>query len=336
MAYVSLEELVRREGPRDAHGLHRLAVETMAALAQTHQAGMVHGALAPSAVTMPLGASERAGLLPPGPVIPAYLAPEQVAGQPASYSSDVFAWAAVMVYAATGLHAFGADDVQAIYHRVLYTPADLSRVPEPLRGLLDRCLAKQPEHRPAAQELLAALTGGQPTATQPLPSPSSGKGAVVAIVLVVLVVLGGGVFAAVTWLGGRETPPPVTPSAAVDTPTPAPTGVRIAGTWTGTYQCGQGRTALELTIAEPASSGEIEATFAFKAHSSNPDVPSGSFRMRGRLSGSVLELKGERWIDQPGDYLMVDLRATVEDDRPTAVRGIVDAEGCGTFEVRRS
>jgi hypothetical protein len=109
----------------------------------------------------------------------------------------------------------------------------------------------------------------------------------------------------------------------------------VAGKWTGTYQCSQGKTVLELTITEP-SPGKLKAVFAFKADPSNPDVPSGSFAMSGRLTGRVLALDGERWIDRPGDYLMVGLRATLTGDRPSAINGRVDSEGCSTFTVERS
>jgi hypothetical protein len=117
--------------------------------------------------------------------------------------------------------------------------------------------------------------------------------------------------------------------------TPPAGRVSVAGRWTGTYLCDQGKTALELTIKE-TSSDELEAVFAFEADPSNPGVPSGFFAMSGRLNGRVLELQGERWIDRPGEYAMVDLRATLTRDRPSTIKGTILDGGCSTFEVERS
>ncbi|NUT10677.1 MAG: protein kinase [Nonomuraea sp.] len=371
---TSLEELVLRAGPLDENGLHRLALATAGALAELHRAGVVHGDLRPSNVLVATGGARVAGYdvrtdLPPGWYgTPDYLAPEQVAGYAPGYASDVFSWAATMTWAATGQHPFGGADAQEMAYRVGNLPADLSRVPFGVRVVLDRCLAKQPQHRPTAQDVSGMLAGGRPgfvphqggpspTLRMPVPETQSAPrkssaGLVVALVLGLLVLVGGGAFAAVTLTGGKDPAPlthvPVTaePSTAAaeptstpassTTPSPAPetSGISVAGTWTGTYMCNQGKTALELTITD-AGSGELEATFAFKADPSNPDVPSGSFAMRGRLTGPVLELTGDRWIDQPGEYLMVDLKAAIEGDKPTAIRGIVDSDGCSTFEVRR-
>jgi hypothetical protein len=58
--------------------------------------------------------------------------------------------------------------------------------------------------------------------------------------------------------------------------------------------------------------------------------------MKGRLTERALELNGERWIDRPGKYVMVDLRATLTEDRPSAIKGTIVGGGCSTFTVERS
>ncbi|WP_170223065.1 serine/threonine-protein kinase [Nonomuraea turkmeniaca] len=365
---VSLAELIRREGPRDADQLHWLATSTIAALAAIHRAGIAHLDFSPANVLLGAEGPKVVDLgvaRPPEPaVVPAYSSPEQVAGHPVGPASDLFSWAVTMIYAATGLPAFGEDGVPAVSHRVLHGPANLSRLPQPLQPIVDRCLAKRPEYRPTAEEVLAFLHGagqGRPTfvpppayappPTQVLPAPSkSSAGLVIGLVAGVVILLAVAATAAVFLTKRQQQEPvavisrgpalvtPTGPTPTGPTPTaatPVPERASVAGRWTGTYLCNQGKTALELTIKE-TSPGQLEAVFAFKADPSNPGVPSGSFAMSGWLTGRVLQLTGERWIDRPGDYVMVGLRANLTEDRPSTLRGIVRGGGCSSFTVERS
>jgi serine/threonine-protein kinase len=96
---------------------------------------------------------------------PAYMAPEQVAGDPpADHRADLYAWGVVAWELLAGRHPFAsAASAQALMAAHLAQPApDLAAVregvPPALADLVRRCLEKDPSRRPSsAAELLASL-----------------------------------------------------------------------------------------------------------------------------------------------------------------------------------
>jgi eukaryotic-like serine/threonine-protein kinase len=81
----------------------------------------------------------------------AYMAPEQARGKLVDRRADIFAFGAVVFEMLTGRRAFGADDVSLTLAFVMTKDPDWTAIPEsappPLRGLLRRCLAKDPRRR---------------------------------------------------------------------------------------------------------------------------------------------------------------------------------------------
>ncbi|MER5319455.1 serine/threonine-protein kinase [Streptosporangium roseum] len=164
----SLEQRIRERGPLRGGELERLVVGTATALAAIHAAGVVHrdfkpanvllGPDGPRVVDFGIARADSAATTTSGLIgTPAYLAPEQIAGSPASAASDVFAWAATMLCAASGRSPFGADTLPAVLNRILHHRPDLSALPAGLTGLIASCLDKDPAGRPAARDLMIRL-----------------------------------------------------------------------------------------------------------------------------------------------------------------------------------
>lgn len=163
----SLEAAVRRHGPLSGAALDRVAIITATGLMALHGVGLVHRALRPEHVLLGPGGPRIAGLgiIEESPddgrdaAGVAYLAPEQIMGGPTGPPVDVFSWASTMVFAATGKSPFNASNVTAQRHQIVHWEPDLIAVPLPLADILARCLAKAPDARPTAPDLLLSLLG---------------------------------------------------------------------------------------------------------------------------------------------------------------------------------
>jgi serine/threonine-protein kinase len=103
----------------------------------------------------------------------AYMSPEQALGKPVDFRSDVFAFGSVLYELATGKQAFArASAPETMTAIIREEPEPIgSRAPEtpvPLRWIVERCLAKDPEERYAStRDLardLARLRDGTPEA----------------------------------------------------------------------------------------------------------------------------------------------------------------------------
>ncbi|MBA9004732.1 serine/threonine protein kinase [Thermomonospora cellulosilytica] len=176
----SLQELVTRQGPRTGADLDRLAIGTVTALAAIHRAGVVHrdfkphnvliGPDGPRVIDFGVARALDTSATLTSQIIgtPAYMAPEQFAGEELGPALDLFAWGATMVFAATGREVFAGGPMPAVMYRVLHEDPDLSGLPPRLRRLVAACLNKDPGARPTAEQILLTLLG-----TAPPPSPVS-------------------------------------------------------------------------------------------------------------------------------------------------------------------
>jgi Tol biopolymer transport system component len=78
-----------------------------------------------------------------------YMSPEQACGKPVDHRSDQFSFGLMLYEMAAGKKAFNEpESVQTLAAIVSNEPPPLdARVPAPLRWIIDRCLAKNPEQR---------------------------------------------------------------------------------------------------------------------------------------------------------------------------------------------
>lgn len=184
----SLRQAVEEYGPYAGDALRRLATALATALTAVHEAGVVHRDLKPENVLLApdgprvidFGVARTAemSLTTTGFVAgtPTYMAPEVFTGQRAGAPADVFALGGVVLYAATGEDPFQAESLGGVMHRVLTVDPDLSSLDQPLKDLLRLALAKDPEQRPTAKDLLLRLLA-EPQAETALTPPEGLKGA---------------------------------------------------------------------------------------------------------------------------------------------------------------
>ncbi|AJT61886.1 protein kinase domain-containing protein [Streptomyces chattanoogensis] len=175
-----LDAAVEAGGPLPEPTVRALGASLAAGLEQLHRSEVVHRDLKPSNVLVTaqgpriidFGIARAFGdehLTNVGSAMgtPAFMSPEQAAGLEHAAAGDVFALAGVLVFAATGRGPFGGGAPTDLLYRVRFGEPDLGSVPEALRPLLARCLAKDPAHRPSTSELLAALRGAEDAPVHP-------------------------------------------------------------------------------------------------------------------------------------------------------------------------
>ena len=170
--------------PLPAKKVLEIGVQIAEGLAKAHASGIVHRDLKPENVmvsregwvkildfglakltearSQELSAAATASGTVPGMVMGTvgYMSPEQAVGKPVDFRSDQFSFGTMLYELATGRRAFqratSAETIVAVMREEPEPIAKLNpRVPAPLRWIIERCLAKDPDQRYASTRDLA-------------------------------------------------------------------------------------------------------------------------------------------------------------------------------------
>ncbi|QKW33446.1 serine/threonine protein kinase [Actinomadura sp. NAK00032] len=184
-AYIpgpSLHQAVEAHGPLPAETVAVMGAGLAEGLSAIHACELVHRDLKPSNVILAqdgprvidFGISRALDATSHTLAVvgtPGFMSPEQARGHAIGPPSDVFSFACVLAYAATGRGPFGTGPAEAIIYRIVHDEPDLTGLPAGLADLVGRCLAKDPDARPGLDDILEELADTAQTTSRWLPEP---------------------------------------------------------------------------------------------------------------------------------------------------------------------
>ncbi|WP_326630792.1 transporter substrate-binding domain-containing protein [Nonomuraea fuscirosea] len=166
-----LREIIEEDGPLTGTVLDRLAIGTATALTAIHHASIVHRDFKPDNVLIAADGPrvvdfgiariiDSTGTITSRAIgTPAYMAPEQIAGDDIGPYTDVFSWGATIAFAASGEVAFEGKSIAMVLNRILNHEVDVGMMHEPLQSVVRSALSKSPAERPSADQILLRLLG---------------------------------------------------------------------------------------------------------------------------------------------------------------------------------
>jgi hypothetical protein len=150
---VSLKDVLAERGSLAPEAALAVLKGSLLGLAAAHQVGVVHRDYKPAnvmvegeqasklvdfGIAVPAGQGSRSGT-------PAYMAPEQWRAEPATPATDVYAATCVFFECVSGARPYDGPNLMVAHTT---EPVPVRAVPEPLHGLVERGMAKNPGDRP--------------------------------------------------------------------------------------------------------------------------------------------------------------------------------------------
>ncbi|MFB6817617.1 serine/threonine-protein kinase [Streptomyces sp. NPDC056347] len=170
-----LHRYLRENGPLTPVAAALLTAQIADALAASHADGVVHRDLKPANVLLdesgggmrPMLTDFGIARLADSPGLtrthefvgtPAYVAPESAEGRPQTSAVDIYGAGILLYELVTGRPPFAGGTALEVLHRHLSEePVRPGNVPAPLWTVIERCLSKDPDRRPSAENLARGL-----------------------------------------------------------------------------------------------------------------------------------------------------------------------------------
>ena len=170
-----LHRYLRESGPFTPVAAALLTAQIADALAASHADGVVHRDLKPANVLLrqydgqmhPMLTDFGIARLADSPGLtrthefvgtPAYVAPESAEGRPQTSAVDIYGAGILLYELVTGRPPFsGGSALEVLHQHLSAEPRRPSTVPDPLWTVIERCLRKNPDERPSAENLARGL-----------------------------------------------------------------------------------------------------------------------------------------------------------------------------------